>query len=60
MQVKLICVFSTAVSRLKIWPVKLIYPPPLASDAFPSKAVILLLFIHCLLFLPLISTFCRF
>ena len=34
---------------MKIWPVKLISNPPVASAAFHSKAVVLLLFIHCLL-----------
>ena len=56
MRAKLILWFTTAESRVNIWIVKLIYSPPPspeASTVVPSKAVILLLFIYCLLLLPL-------
>ena len=46
---------KTAESKANIWSVKLIYPrPPLALAAVCSKAVALLLLIHCLLLLLLL------
>ena len=58
MPVKLVMCFTTAESRMKIWLVKLITPSPhnpspVASAAVRSKAEVPLLFIHCLLLLPL-------
>ena len=55
MRAKLYCVcFTTAESRVKIWPVKLFNPhPTVASVAVRSNTVVLLLFIHGLLLLPL-------
>ena len=38
-----LCVLTTSESRAKIWPVT-----PVASAAVHSKAIVLLLLIHCL------------
>ena len=46
------CVFTTAESRAKIWPVKIV-KPPVASAAVGVKAVILVFIIDCLMLLTI-------
>ena len=45
--------FTTAESRAKIWPIKMIRAPPVVLAVFRSKALVLLSFTHRLLLLPL-------
>ena len=47
MRGKLILCFSNSSTRVNIWPIKL-FLPQVAVAAVCSKAVVLLLYIHCL------------
>ena len=53
MRAKLNLCFTTAESRVKIWLVSLSSSSQVASAAIHSKVVVLLLFTHCWLLLPL-------